>query len=197
MTKKLPLITSILMILILAACGSAEQTMSSADIANTAIADAWISITQTQAALPTATPMPPTFTPEPTLTPLPTLPPLSTLPPVTLAAGPTTDPCNQVAPAEPKGTLINVELKNESQGQANLAFGMNTPNDKGECVTYSFGLGKGNVVAAKVLAGCYWGYAWITGDEPSVARTGGLILCLTDTNLIYHVVVSKERVEFK
>ena len=120
--------------------------------------------------------------PEPTLTPLPTLPPLSTLPPVTLAAGSTADPCNQVAPAEPKGTLINVELKNESQGQANLAFGMNTPNDKGECVTYSFGLGKGNVIAAKVLAGCYWGYAWITGDEPSVARTGDLILCLTDTN---------------
>lgn len=93
--------------------------------------------------------------------------------------------------------MVNVEFKNESGGQVNLSFGMNSPNNKDECVTYSFGLGKGDMVAAKVLAACYWGYAWITGDEPSVARTGDLILCLTDTSLIYHVVITKERIEFK
>lgn len=199
MKKKYLYIVSTLIIITLAACGSTEPTMSAEDLANTAVADAWIAITQTQAALPTATPVPPTFTPEPTATLAPTLLPLPTLAPATaaVAAAPTTDTCNQIPQLEPKGAVTNVEFTNASQGQVNLSFGMNAPNDKGECYTYSFGLGRGDVVPAKVLAGCYWGYAWITGDEPSVARTGGTILCLTDSNLTYHVTVTKETIVLK
>lgn len=187
-------ILSILIIITLAACGTAQPAMSSADIANTAVAEAWIAITQTQAAMPTATLAPPTATPAPTLAALPTLPPFPTLAPATMSAGPTTVPCDQVPPEEPKGTLVNVEFKNVSQGSANFTFGMNSPNDKGECVNYTISLGKGNVVPMKVLAGCYWGYAWITGDEPSIARTGGTIICVTDTSLIYHVTITKEMI---
>ncbi len=197
MKKKFLYVISILIISTLAACGTAEPAMSSEDIANTAVADAWIAITQTQAALPTATLVPPTATPEPTGTPLPTLPPLPTFPPATVAAGPTIDPCNQVPPVEPQGALVNVEFINQSKGEVNLSLGMNTPNDKSECVTYSYSFGRGGVPSTKVLAGCYWGYAWITGDEPSIARTGNTILCMTDTSGIYHVVITKERIEFK
>ncbi|MBE0681228.1 MAG: hypothetical protein IH589_04880, partial [Anaerolineales bacterium] len=57
MNKKYNYLISTLIILALAACGSAEPTMSAEDLANTAVANAWISITQTQAALPTATPV--------------------------------------------------------------------------------------------------------------------------------------------
>lgn len=199
MKKKFLYLATTLIIITLSACGSAEPDLSSDDIANTAIANAWIALTQTQAALPTATPVTPTSTPEPTATLAPTLPPLPTI--ATMAqptiAAPTTDICNQVPPLEPKGKVTNVEFQNDSQGQVNLAFGMNTPNDKSECVTYSFGLGRGDVVSARVLVGCYWGYGWITGDEPSVARTGGSILCLTDPNLTYHVVVTKETIYLK
>jgi hypothetical protein len=78
MKKKFLYIVSILLIVILAACGTAEPTMSADDIADTAIADAWLAVTLTQAALPTATSVPPTFTPEPTVTPFPTLPLLPT-----------------------------------------------------------------------------------------------------------------------
>lgn len=196
MNKKYNYLISTLIILVLAACGSAEPTMSAEDLANTAVANAWISITQTQAALPTATPVPPTFTPAPTATLAPTLPPLPTIPPGTAAVigAPTTDPCNQIPQLEPKGALTTVEFTNDSQGQVNLSFGMTTPNDKAECYTYSFGLGRGDVVSAKVLVGCYWGYAWITGDEPSVARTGSTIICLPDSNIIYHVKVTKETI---
>lgn len=199
MKKKFLSIVSMLIIITLSACGSAEPTMSVEDLANTAVADAWIAITQTQAALPTATPIPPTFTPEPTATLAPTLQPLPTLAPLaTAAAGaPATDPCNQIPQLEPKGAVTNVEFTNDSQGQVNLSFGMTTPNDKGECYTYSFGLGRGDVVPAKVLVGCYWGYAWITGDEPSVARTGGTIICLSDSTVIYHVTVTKETIVLK
>lgn len=202
MRQKFLLTVSILTALVLSACGGdATPTLSADAIAQTAVAEAWLVITQTVAAAPTATPIPPTNTPEPTATLAPTLAliPIPTLPPATTAAEavPTTDQCNQPPPLESKGTLTTVEFKNESDGQVNLAFGMNSPNDKGECVTYSFGLGRGDVFSAKVLTGCYWGYAWITGSEPSVARTGGSLLCLKDASLIYHVTISKETIVLK
>ncbi len=196
MKKKFLYIVSVVLITSLVACGSAEPTMSAEDIANTAVADAWIAITQTQAALPTATLVPPTNTPEPTATLQPILP---TLPPLIQAtvAAPTTDTCNQVPVEKPQGNLTNVEFRNQSQGQANLSFGMSVPNDKGECFTYSFSLRMGDEVPAKVLAGCYWGYAWINADDPSNARTGDTILCLTDPNATYHVIITKETISLK
>lgn len=200
MKKKFLTIFTILILVTLSACGSAEPTMSAEDLANTAVADAWIAITQTQAALPTATPIPPTNTPEPTATQQPTFPP--TLPPLpTLAAatvaGPTVDVCNQIPVAKPNGAVTTVEIRNQSQGQANLSFGMNTPNAQGECFTYSFSLGMGDTVTAQVLTGCYWGYAWIDGPEDSNARSGDTLLCLPDSLPTYHVVISKERIELK
>lgn len=198
--KQKQLVFSLIVALVISACGGeATPTLSADEIAQTAVAEAWIVVTQTAAAMPTATPVPPTNTPEPTATFAPTLAILPTLPPVTVAVltTPTADVCNQVPVAEPQGALINVEFDNKSEGQVNLAFGMNTPNDKGECFTYSFGLGKGDVYAAKVVSGCYWGYAWVTGAVPSVARTGGTILCLTDTARTYHVVITAETITFK
>lgn len=194
MKRKFLYIISVVLIVTLAACGSAEPTMSAEDIANTAIADAWLAMTQTQAVLPTSTPIPPTFTPEPTFTSLPTQPLLPTLAPATVAVAATTDPCNQVPPAEPKGTLVNVRFVNKSEGLVNLSFGMNNPNDKGECVTYSYTLGIDSESVATVLAGCYWGYAWVDGKTPSVARTGSTILCFTDPNKTPPIWITKETI---
>ncbi len=197
MKKKFLTIISILIVITVAACGSAEPTMSPEDLASTAMADAWIAITQTQAALPTVTPIPPTNTPEPTATFLPTLPPLPTLAPSATVAGPTADVCNQI-PVEPaKGTLANVEIRNHSQGQANFSFGMNSPNEQGECFTYSYTLGAGDTITVKVLNGCYWGYAWITAAEPSNARTGDTLLCIPDSLPTYYVIITKETITLK
>lgn len=201
MIKKYLLVFSALFALIISACGAeATPTISAADIASTAMADAWIAITQTQAAMPTNTPIPPTltFTPQPTFTFVPTQPVQPTNPPATLAVAATQGECDQPPPLEPQGALVNVDFRNESKGQVNLSLGMNSPNAKKECVTYSFSLGSGGgIVDAKVLAGCYWGYAWITGDEPSIAKTGNILLCMTDTSGIHHIVITKERIEFK
>ncbi len=70
MKQKFLLALSILSILALSACGGAEATpeLSPEDTAATAMAAAWVAITQTAAALPTNTPVPPTFTPQPTNT---------------------------------------------------------------------------------------------------------------------------------
>jgi hypothetical protein len=199
MKQKFLITISILALLALSACGGeATPEISAADQASTAVAQAWLVITQTAAAMPTATPIPPTFTPQPTNTAAPTLALLPTLPPAPQAAVASPTPeCNQIPALEPKGAFVNIEIYNQSGGSANLALGMNSPNDKGECYTYSFTSGNGDVSPTKVLAGCYWGYAWITGGEESVARSGDKILCMTDANVIYKVLITKERVDFK
>jgi hypothetical protein len=199
MKKKFLITISILAILALSACGGGEATpeISAEDLAATSVAQAWLVITQTAAALPTNTPIPPTFTPQPTNTPAP-LAILPTLPPATVAVVATpTSACNQIPQPEPKGALVNVEFYNESGGSANLAFGMNVPNDKGECYTYSYSLGNNAEYPTKVLAGCYWGYAWISGGETSVARSGDVIMCLTDPNVIYKIKITKESINFR
>ncbi len=195
MTKKFLYLVSILMILTIAACGPApEPTLSPADIANTAVADAWIAITQTQAAIPTntATPIPPTATPLPTFTPLPTLAPILQTPvPATSAA----DACNQPPPVKPQGSLVQVKFVNKSGGNVNLSFGMNSPNAQGECVTYSYVLGTFAEQVETVLSGCYWAYGWVTGKQPSTAQTIDL-LCVNDPGKTPAIWISTEVVSF-
>ncbi len=199
MNKKHLTILFILIITVLSACGASEPTLSAADVQGTAIANAWIALTQTQAAIPTSasTPVPTeTFTPQPTLTApaivLPTLPP-----PTAVVAATPTNACNQVPPLIPKGQLINVEFKNDSGGSANFSFGMNSPNKFGECVTYGYTLGKFDTIPAKVLLGCYWGYAWITGDNETSTAQGTQLMCLNDPNVTYHVLIGKETIALK
>lgn len=193
---------SILAILALSACGGAEAAtpeISAEDIAATSVAQAWLVITQTAAAMPTVTPIPPTFTPQPTNTAAPTLgllPTQQSAAPAGVVATATPE-CNQIPAPKPQGNQVTVEFYNESQGNVNLAYGMMSPNDKGECYTYSFTLGIDATSSNKVLAGCYWGYAWITASETSVARSGDRVMCLTDTAVVYKVVITKERVDFK
>lgn len=206
MKQKFLITISILAILALAACGGggeATPEISAADIASTAVAQAWLVMTQTAAAAPTATPEPPTATPQPinTLPPaasIPTLGVLPSLPPATFAVAVSPTPeCNQIPQPEPKGALTTVEFYNQSGGSVNLAFGMLSPNDKGECYTYSFTLNSGDVTPSKVLAGCYWGWAWINGSDTSVAKSGDKVLCVTDTAAIYKILITSERVDFK
>ena len=200
MKKKYLPILSIIIITIISACGTAPApTLTAEEISSTAIANAWISITQTQVAMPTATatptPLPPTVTPLPTFTLLPTLPP-ATVAAVNDPALATQDPCNQPPVEKPKGATVKVKFVNKSEGIVNLSFGMNTPNDKKECFTYSFTLGVFDEPVVTVLSGCYWGYAWITGKKPSVARTGSTILCATDPNKTPSIWITKEMIYF-
>ena len=204
MKQKFLITISILAILALSACGGGEATpeVSAEDVASTAVAQAWLVMTQTAAAAPTATPLPPTATLQPinTLPPasIPTLGVLPTLPPATIAVAVSPTPeCNQIPQPEPKGALSTVEFYNQSGGSVNLAFGMLSPNDKGECYTYSFTLNNGDVTPTKVLAGCYWGWAWINGSETSVAKSGDKVLCVTDAAVIYKILITSERVDFK
>jgi hypothetical protein len=195
MKKKHLTILSIFMIAIVSACGPAPTpTLTVEDLQATAAAAAWLAVTQTQAAIPTATatPIPPTATI--TNTPLPTFTPVPTFVPATAAN--TESACNQPPPTVSKGVLVPVKFVNKSGGHVNLSFGMNSPNTLGECVTYSYTLGEFDAPSVKVLAGCYWAYAWVEGSTPSTAQTVQL-LCVSDPNSEPDIVIGTEVIAFK
>jgi hypothetical protein len=188
------LVVGTLLLAALSACQrEPEPTLTTGDIANTAIAVAWTQLAQTQAALPTATPMPPTVTPPPTATLMPTL-----ALPATLAApaSPTADPCNQPPPSAPLGAVTHVTVTNRSGGAISLSLGMNKPNDRGECGTYGTSMGVFGSETLKVMTGCYWGYAWVTANKPSTAETASL-LCFSDPGTTYEIVVEADVIGFK
>jgi hypothetical protein len=197
MTKKYLTILSICIIAAVSACGPAPApTLSVADIANTAAADAWLAVTMTQAALPTATAtlIPPSETPMPTFTPFPTLPLVTSAP---VQAVGTTNPCDppQPPPVKPKGSLVKVKFVNKSGGSVNLSYYMTSPNSQGECVGYTFVLGRFDSPVETILAGCYWAYGWVTGDKPSTAQAISL-MCITDPNLVPAVWINTEVITF-
>src|SRR3990172_1281756 len=83
--------------LVLTACGpEPEPTMSPADVQGTAMAAAMTMVAETQAAIPTATPIPPTETPTATPFPTTTVPPLNLTPSTqAVQAGQVTQPATQ------------------------------------------------------------------------------------------------------
>jgi hypothetical protein len=192
--KVLPAIC-ILIIAALSACGPAPTpTMSVADIQGTAVADAWIALTQTQAAMPTATQTPVPPTPTMTFTPPPSPTPFPTLAPPTLPDSSATDPCDEPPPPTPKGAVVKVRFLNKTDSTVNLSFGMTKANDKEECGTYSYTIGRYEEPEVKVLAGCYWGWGWVL-DPPSIAKTPD-VLCITDTSSITSVWITDEVIGF-
>ena len=196
MKRKYLIILSILLITIISACGPAPApTLSAADVQGTAVANAWVAITQTQAAIPTATqtPIPPTltFTPLPTFTPYPTLVPVVATLPDTAA----TDPCNEPPPVKTQGDKVKIKFVNKSNGNVTLSFGMTKENSFKECGTYSFYISKFDEPVVEVLAGCYWGYGWVDGKEPSTAQTPD-VLCVTDKSKTTAVWINTEVITF-
>lgn len=180
----------------LSACGPEPvPTLSVADVANTAIADAWAAVTLTQAALPTATATSTPQPPVPSPTPLPTLALLPTSIPATLPPSGAANPCNQPPPFEPKGKMVQVQFINKSEGSVGLSFGLIEANSLGECGTYNFSIGRFDSPTVKVLAGCYWAYGFVTGDKPSTAQTVNA-LCVPDTSQVWKIKIGPEVIEF-
>jgi hypothetical protein len=195
MKRKMIFVISVLVIAALTACRpEPTPTLSVVDAQNTAIAAAWVALTQTQAAMPTATetPIPPTptltFTPAPTFTPFPTVV-LATLPDTSA-----TDPCDEPPPVEPKGAVVKVLFLNKSDSTVNLSFGMTKENDQKECGTYSFTIGRYEEPEVQILAGCYWGWGWVL-DPPSIAKTPD-VLCVTDTSKTTSIWITNEVISF-
>ena len=167
--KQFTTLTIILAIaMIVSACGAEPPpTINPIDVNNTAVAAAATMIAQTMAAMPTATPLPPTETP--TVTPLPTSTQLVlptqqqaiALPsPTTAAAG--GDPCaTRVLSGEIKGKSTVIRIVNTTKVPITVSMYLNETASHGSCGYRSYTLSKGNdVVIHDLVQGCYNLWAW-------------------------------------
>lgn len=170
---------SMLMVVLLSACGAQTPTTPTPDVLATANAAAATMIALTQAAIPTATPIPPTLTPLPSPTLAPTLPPppTSSVPTLAPTTAPNTngDPCNAPLAPSPDGKMTTIKIDNQSGAAANVSLYLaKTPF--GECGYRSYSLGKNDSVVVEMPQGCYSVYAWINNPKkPSTASGGGCI----------------------
>jgi hypothetical protein len=141
-------------------------------------------VAETQAAIPTSTPLPPTDTP--TLTPLPTdtpaaLPTLavsltSTTAPVS-SGGSGVDPCaNRVLNYSPKGRETIIRIVNTTRSEVTVSLYLNETASHGECGYRSYTLSRNNdVVISDLVQGCYNLWAWSTNNNDVNGGGGGCI----------------------
>jgi hypothetical protein len=159
--------------LIISACGApAAPTMNPADVQGTAMAAALTMVAQTQAAIPTDTPLPPTE--PPTQTSLPTNTPLAlptldvtltaTAAPASNSSG-NVDPCSTRTLAPKKGRETVIRVWNTTQVTITVSMYLNETAAHGECGYRGFNLSKNNdTVFTDLVQGCYNLWAW--SDDP-------------------------------
>ena len=156
----------IVITLIISACGAEPvPTANPVDVQNTAIAAASTMVAQTLAAVPTATPLPPTETP--TQTPMATNTPLvlptqpAALTPPTIAPTAGGDPCDtRPLGVDMKGQPTTIRIWNTTKVPITVSIYLNeTP--LGACGYRSYNIAKNNdVVIRDVVQGCYNLWAW-------------------------------------
>jgi len=155
------LILTAALALIISACGAeATPTVNPMDIQNTAVAAAFTVVAETQAAIPTSTPIPPTETPSPTPLPTDTPIPLPTIEITATTASQASgntggDPCNAPLGATVSGKPTTIKLVNQTKGPIVASLYLNlTPF--GECGYRGYNLGKGDSIVINDLPqGCY------------------------------------------
>lgn len=179
--KRLSLFTALVAAaLIVGACGApAAPTANPLDVQHTAEAAAFTMVAQTQEALPSSTPLPPTETAAPTLAatntaaPLPTLDVTltATIPPSSTPGG---DPCSTrvLSPSRGKETVIRVV--NTTKVTVTVSMYLNETAAHGECGYRGFTLSKNNdIVYTDLVQGCYNLWAWSDDPKGKFSSSGG------------------------
>jgi len=172
-----------IMTMVMAACGStpAEPTMSAEDIQATAVSAAFTIVAETQAAIPTNTPVPPTDTPVPTPIPTDTPVPSPTLEAIlipTFTSVPTTvgsnggDPCNKPLSGNVSGYETKIRLQNETKGDLVISLYLNL-TAFGECGYRGYNLGpKESTIITDLPTGCYNISVFVTQPNKSSKSFG-------------------------
>lgn len=175
----------VIITLLISACGARNlratpiPTVNPVDIQNTMVAAAFTMVAETQAAIPTATPLPPTatFTNTPAVTStVPALPSLGatfTAVPGSTSSG--TDPCiNQVLPASLQGDPIRMRVDNSTRATLNVTVYLNSTAPQGQCGYRAYTLEAGDfVVINNLVEGCYTLWAWNPVPEDYFIVTNG------------------------
>lgn len=161
--------------IVLSACGAeGTPTASAADIQSTAVSAAFTIVAETQAAIPTSTPLPatvtPTQTPLPSNTPLP-LPSLEATLTSVPAGG---DPCDTRVLGNPLGRDTVIKIDNNVRGRVAVSLYLNETESHNECGYRYYELARnGSVVISDLVQGCYNLWAWnLDGDSFNSAGYG-------------------------
>jgi hypothetical protein len=157
----------------ISACGAqpAAPTISAEEVQATAISAASTMVAQTQAAIPTATPLPPTatFTFTPVFTDTPVASPTAAISPT--PAPPTTDPnadpCATRVLSAPQGRETIIRIVNTTRQPVTVSMYLNETASHGECGYRTYNLSRNNdVVITDLVQGCYNLWAWSTSGDP-------------------------------
>ena len=184
--KHFSIFTAVMITLLVTACGTPPApTMNAVDVQNTAVAGAFTMVAETQAAIPTNTPLPPTDTP--TETPLPTSTPLPLPTSATLTtpviSSPTTaavssgssggDPCATRVLSKPEGKETTIRVVNTTKLGVTVSMYLNETAGKGACGYRSFTLAKNNdTVFTDLVQGCYNLWAWSDNAKGKFTSSG-------------------------
>jgi hypothetical protein len=185
--KRFSTLTLVVIAMLISACGTpAAPTMQAVDVQNTAVAAAFTMVAQTQAAIPTATPLPPTEPPTQTLLPTNTPLPLPTSATVAVISSPTTapvssnnnsagtDPCATRVLSKPEGKETVIRVANTTKLGVTVSLYLNETASKGACGYRSFTLSKNNdIVFTDLVQGCYNLWAWSDNAKGKFTSSGG------------------------
>jgi hypothetical protein len=178
--KSFSILTLVLMsTLIISACGAqAIPTPSAVDIQSTAAVVAFTIVAETQSAIPTATPPPPTETvtntPVPTETFLP-LPSSLTLTPVPTGNSGGADPCvDKVLPPLLQGETIKIRINNSTKAEISFSIYLNQTTPQSECGYRTYTIAPGQSLTLNDLVeGCFTLWAWNPDPKEYFIVTNG------------------------
>lgn len=174
--SRLKSVSTILIAVLLSACGArATPTINPVDVQNTAVAGAFTLVAETQAAIPTDTPVPPTVTATQTQTPLPTNTPLTlptsatTLTPVAVIASTAgNDPClTRTLSWSPKGRPAKIRIVNTTRAAITVSIYLNETDDHFECGYRVYNIAsRGDLFITDLVQGCY--NVWAFNDDQKI-----------------------------
>ena len=191
--------------LISSACGAQATPLPTVDaiaLQSTAAAVALTMIAETQAAIPTATPIPPTETP--TNTPLPTLtvPPLppagTTFTPIPNSNPGAGDPCiNQVLPATLVGDPVRIRINNSTKAAVSFSIYLNQITPEGKCGYRAYTIDPGQaLVLNDLVEACYTLWAWNPDPEEYFIVTNGTT-CINDSSITWVFDISTSSIKLR
>ena len=191
------LIPTLLMVtLIISACGSQATpipTINPVDIQSTMAAAAFTMVAETQAAIPTSTPIPSTDTPTNTPLPTNTVPPLTdsgvTLTPATGGNSGAEDPCvNKVMPTARPGETIKVRVNNSTKVTLTFSIYLNQITPQGECGYRTYTIpAEQPLVINDLVEGCYTLWAWNPDPEEYFIVTNGTNCLNSSDNWVFDI----------
>jgi len=178
----------------------AEPTLSPEEVQGTAISSALTIVAQTQLAIPTATPLPPTETPSPTPLPTFTAPPtieLVVFPTATTAPSSGGGTCSGLLNIGEAGPQSNVRFENTSSGTAALSLFMYSPNAFAQCgnmPSNPYILLPGAKLVVSLPKGEYYAYAWVTHKNGNQSAAEGYFIVKVADNHLFPVLIKDDSI---